>query len=60
MENLKKFFITWFIFSVIVLAFAFYIWLLVTVWGHSEPLGVLILVIGLGGFLSAGTVYLDI
>jgi hypothetical protein len=60
MSKLKEFFKFWFRFSAIFIVFAFFIWAVVTVGSYNEALGVLVALIGIAGFVSAGTVYLDV
>jgi hypothetical protein len=60
MEKLKEFFKVWFRFSAVFLVFVFLIWAVVTVGKYNEGLGVLVALIGIAGFVSAGTVYLDV
>lgn len=61
MSKLKEFFRFWFIFTVITLVFALYIWTIITAAEHyGLGIGLLICIIGVGGFISAATTYLDV
>jgi hypothetical protein len=60
MEKLKEFFKFWFRCIVILVAFAFLVWVVVTAGSYNEALGVLVAIIGVAGFVSLGIVYFDV
>jgi len=60
MKKLKGFFKFWLIFTIVVLVFAGFIWVTVTVGENSFPLGMIVGMIGIGGFVSAAITYLDL